>query len=334
MLQEIKHVLRVLDLGVRHVAVSEGTTTTFAVREDGARPEGAFVWTYDALRPGCNCSQKDASHCSFGVTPVARFRSFRILVDTDYMAKPKLADHVIQSIRVDAQNGATPAQLATAYGLARSTIYKILVGRAYPDAGGPLRAPRPRLKPDATRAEIEEEGRRRLLARSVRADNGCRYWDSQSNGSHGYFTMFYDGRYELVHRLAFKLFTGADIPDGYEVDHWCHSRDESCFEGDNCRHRRCLEPSHLRLLPHARNVQEGRSWAIHGLKEECAHGHAYDLSNTRFQLLPDGRIQRKCRTCAREYMRRKRARPADESASPKSPALAAPQDASLERGAA
>src|SRR5215471_12435032 len=41
-----------------------------------------------------------------------------------------------------------------------------------------------------------------------------------------------DAVYEMVHGI---------IPEGYEVDHLCHNR-------------RCVEPTHLRLLIHRQNV--------------------------------------------------------------------------------
>ena len=41
---------------------------------------------------------------------------------------------------------------------------------------------------------------------------------------------------KLAHRIAYEAFVGP-IPEGYQVDHVCHNRDEACPGGFTCLHR-------------------------------------------------------------------------------------------------
>src|SRR6516162_8657197 len=51
-----------------------------------------------------------------------------------------------------------------------------------------------------------------------------------------------------IHRFAYEFFIGP-IPDGYDIGHTCH--DEAawlglCAGGWTCKHRLCVNPSHLK----------------------------------------------------------------------------------------
>lgn len=60
-----------------------------------------------------------------------------------------------------------------------------------------------------------------------------------------------------VHRLVWESVNGP-IPDGYTIDHACHNDDVKCHEGNDCTHRRCCNPAHLRLLSRSDNARLGR----------------------------------------------------------------------------
>jgi hypothetical protein len=49
------------------------------------------------------------------------------------------------------------------------------------------------------------------------------------------------------------------VPKGMELDHLCHTADVSCVAGNQCRHRRCVNPEHLELVTSAINSQRGRA---------------------------------------------------------------------------
>ncbi len=102
----------------------------------------------------------------------------------------------------------------------------------------------------------------------------------------------------LAHRVAYQLFIGP-IPDGMEVDHACHDA-TVCVSGTECLHRRCVNPSHLRLLSHPANMARGRK----ALQTHCLQGHEFTEENTYIDL----RGHRTCRRCHtyRETARAKR----------------------------
>lgn len=35
------------------------------------------------------------------------------------------------------------------------------------------------------------------------------------------------------------------IPDDLQIDHLCHTDDPGCLGGNDCPHRRCVNPAHL-----------------------------------------------------------------------------------------
>lgn len=66
-----------------------------------------------------------------------------------------------------------------------------------------------------------------------------------------------NGERAWMHRLTYALVHGP-IPDGLVVDHACHNADKSCPGGDNCWHRRCINPAHLRAVTRGENNAAGR----------------------------------------------------------------------------
>src|SRR4051794_29607315 len=120
-----------------------------------------------------------------------------------------------------------------------STANKILRGDLCPEAGGPLRPPRPRLRPGADADEVAPAARERLDLRSSEAPNGCRLMTEGVRSLGGYAVIRIQNKHYMAHRLAYELANGP-IPDGLEIDHACHSSDVACCAGNDCPHRRCI----------------------------------------------------------------------------------------------
>lgn len=126
----------------------------------------------------------------------------------------------------------------------------------------------------------------------------CWPWGG-STSARGYGTVTIGGQGLRVHRLAWVL-TNGPLPAGREVDHRCH--DSSCRLGDNCPHRRCCNPAHLKAVTHPENMAAGRSSVSAAVKvrqrskTHCPHGHPYTPENTYVS----SRGHRFCRACDRE----------------------------------
>lgn len=125
---------------------------------------------------------------------------------------------------------------------------------------------------------------RRALERCSPGDSDCLISD-YSIGSHGYAQIgWYDGaktQMTTAHRAAWVAITGQQIPDGMTVDHIC-------------KNRRCVNPTHLRLLSNFENARRtsGRDWPVGG----CINGHP---PNDWHQPVGGGRGY--CLTCAHKW---------------------------------
>lgn len=106
-----------------------------------------------------------------------------------------------------------------------------------------------------------------------------------------------------VHRLAYILTCGS-IPDGFEVDHTCHTR--ACTLGKACPHRCCCNPLHLEPVTQQVNLARGRGLLHMDYVRElarqrnralthCKRGHLFDTQNTYYRK--NG--TRCCLACAR-----------------------------------
>lgn len=60
-----------------------------------------------------------------------------------HKAKPAFSNEQVVEIREKAGAGAVPADLATEYGVGQGAIFRMISGRSYKQAGGPIRDPRP-----------------------------------------------------------------------------------------------------------------------------------------------------------------------------------------------
>jgi hypothetical protein len=130
---------------------------------------------------------------------------------------------------------------------------------------------------------------------------GCWLWQGPLDRD-GYGRYRGDG----AHRVVYRQLAGP-IPDGCELDHLCHTRDQTCPGGKADLHRRCVYPADLEPVTSLQNSLRSRSFAaINAAKAECIHGHPYDLFGTYWR--PNG--HRDCRVCIRlrvaKYKRQKR----------------------------
>lgn len=125
-----------------------------------------------------------------------------------------------------------------------------------------------------------------------------RFWDKVRKGAEcwtwlagkdrdGYGQYGVDGRSVKAHRHAYELEVGP-IPEGMDIDHVC-------------RNRACVRPDHLRPRDHAENSADRVSFQA--AKTHCPKGHEYTPENTG----PAGANGRRCRTCDRERVARRRA---------------------------
>lgn len=111
--------------------------------------------------------------------------------------------------------------------------------------------------------------------------------------SSGYGIAPFKGKQTGAHRVAYIL-TNGPIPADKQIDHTCHT--EKCTAGDDCPHRRCCNPAHLKLVTKAENLAAGRMYRppTRGTPvTHCPHGHEYTPENTR--IAKHG--GRNCRTC-------------------------------------
>lgn len=89
------------------------------------------------------------------------------------------------------------------------------------------------------------------------------------------YGAFWDGHRNCrAHRFAVY---GADHTGRPELDHLCHTRDESCAGGFSCLHRRCVNPAHLEPVTSRENTLRGKTApAANVLKTTCPVGHPLD----------------------------------------------------------
>lgn len=141
----------------------------------------------------------------------------------------------------------------------------------------------------------------------IDAESGCWVWQWNLDG-HGYGALRVDRRNVKAHRYMYERYVGP-APAGLDLDHLCHNADLSCPGGDTCRHRRCVNPSHLEPATRLANTLRGRGpTAANAEKDSCQNGHPFDEANTYLAKGARGRMQRTCRECHRVYERERRRR--------------------------
>jgi HNH endonuclease len=136
----------------------------------------------------------------------------------------------------------------------------------------------------------------------------CWAWTAGLSAGYGQFIEMRDGRGHpsAAHRVAWELLIGP-IPDGLDLDHLCHTRDTSCPGGDDCPHRRCVNPAHLEPVSNEENIRRGMCpSAVNSRKTHCTPGnHEFTPENTYHP--PKQPHTRQCRQCSRERQQRRNA---------------------------
>lgn len=139
----------------------------------------------------------------------------------------------------------------------------------------------------------------RFLAKVRILPSGCWQWLGKANdNNYGYFWL--DGKSQLAHRVSYRHFVGP-IPDGFEIDHKCHTNDRTCPGGVTDAHRMCVCPDDLEAVPGYTNIMRSRGAAPTNLsKTHCSQGHEFTADNT--YVYPDG-AERACRICRAQAIR-------------------------------
>lgn len=125
-------------------------------------------------------------------------------------------------------------------------------------------------------------------------ENGCWMWTGNCHPETGYGRLWFDRHDDrLAHRLAYEWSVGP-IPAGLVIDHLC-------------RHRSCVNPSHLEPVTSAVNTMRGVGiGAINAAKTHCLRGHPFDSENTYVVKIYNGNLGRSCKECSRIRKRERR----------------------------
>lgn len=131
----------------------------------------------------------------------------------------------------------------------------------------------------------------------VDPESGCWVYQGYVNPDWGYGVKYcpVKKKQTTAHRFYYEQIHGPQ--DGMVIDHLCHKRDGSCAGGASCRHRRCVNPDHLKAKLNKANILRGCSPpAINSDKTHCVHGHEFTPGNTYYRK---DRTGRQCRECKR-----------------------------------
>lgn len=114
---------------------------------------------------------------------------------------------------------------------------------------------------------------------------------------------------------GYGLFSYKNIPrSAHSMSYIIHNGiyDKSLWIDHMCMNRKCVNPTHLRLVTPQISCTENTNGAARKNKDkkECPHGHPYDGFNLKMKKKPDGSYQRRCRICInkhnKEHMRKAR----------------------------
>lgn len=133
----------------------------------------------------------------------------------------------------------------------------------------------------------------RLWEKVIKHPGGC--WEWTGTVVNGYGQIRRGGKdlpKAKTHRVSYELAYGP-IPDGLTIDHLC-------------RNQICVNPAHLEAVDIRENILRGNGpTARQARQTHCKHGHPLSGDNVAIRNRPGG--GRRCRTCQRELMRRRRA---------------------------
>jgi hypothetical protein len=82
--------------------------------------------------------------------------------------------------------------------------------------------------------------------------DGCWQWTAATSDV-GYGIFWTGKRLVQAHRWSWEQANGP-IPAGLHIDHLCHNTDAECFGGNDCPHRRCVNPAHLEPVTQQQNM--------------------------------------------------------------------------------
>ena len=130
----------------------------------------------------------------------------------------------------------------------------------------------------------------RLVLKSETDSDGCWIWNGWINYK-GYGQLKFKQKTLIAHRASYMIFVG-QIPEGFDVDHTCHSDDpEKCGSYKICKHRACINPEHLEAV----SKKEHGSRSIHAKKITCINGHDRNVDTVYYH---DNK--RHCKVCSKE----------------------------------
>jgi hypothetical protein len=134
----------------------------------------------------------------------------------------------------------------------------------------------------------------------IGAPDECWLWPTPEYNGYGRVSL--NGKKTGVHRVAYQLAVGS-IPPGSDIEHTCHTNDNTCFKRWDCPHRACVNPAHLEPVTRQENLRRAHRLGTpvgQSGKTHCPSGHPYNKRNTQFRK--NG--HRVCATCNRERARR------------------------------
>jgi hypothetical protein len=132
----------------------------------------------------------------------------------------------------------------------------------------------------------------RFEAKYTVQPNGCWQWTAHLSPK-GYPRFRVGRKIVRAHRFAYETHRGP-IPDDKVIDHLC-------------RNRGCVNPDHMEVTTNRENCCRGEHPHIIAWRENrCTRGHPFDDQNTQWKKRKDGRLERRCAECSRQYQRARR----------------------------
>lgn len=153
-------------------------------------------------------------------------------------------------------------------------------------------------KPKRTLRSIPIESR---FWKHVDKTDECWFWTGTTD-KNGYGLTRVNGVFKRAHIVSCML-SGRSKPPGLVADHICHTQSD-CVGGNDCVHRRCVNPDHIRFTTRKLNALDGKGAAMEAFRNKtCQRGHPRTPEHTYWRLDRPGKME--CRTCAKERARNK-----------------------------